>query len=139
MMGVQTIHLTNASSRKLHHGSVYNIMAMPRGWEHFNGNVPAITPTMSWLAAVRRHACTVERYREKCEQKFADSLQSGILAPGRLLVRSFACPVLVRDGDTLVCACSREAAARGDCHRAWAAPFLARAGWRVVLDGVAIQ
>lgn len=26
----------------------------------------------------------------------------------------------------------------GRCHRAWAAPFLVRAGWRVILDGVEV-
>jgi len=36
------------------------------------------------------------------------------------------------------CACSRAAAAAGMCHRVWAAEALARAGWRVVLDGVEV-
>lgn len=40
------------------------------------------------------------------------------------------------DGDTLCCSCSREAAARGECHRAWAAQALYAAGWDVRLDGV---
>lgn len=42
----------------------------------------------------------------------------------------------VADGDTLLCACAREAAGRGECHRVWSARMLADAGWRVVLDGV---
>lgn len=46
--------------------------------------------------------------------------------------------VLVADGDSLLCACSRTDAAVARCHRAWAAPFLARAGWRVVLDGAEV-
>lgn len=34
-----------------------------------------------------------------------------------------------------VTTCGREAAARGECHRVWAAEMLRGAGWRVVLDG----
>lgn len=46
-------------------------------------------------------------------------------------------PVIgVRDGDTLCCACSVAESRAGRCHRSWAAPFLARAGWNVILDGV---
>lgn len=41
----------------------------------------------------------------------------------------------VPDGATLICACSREAAAAGRCHRVIAADLLKRAGWTVVLDG----
>lgn len=41
----------------------------------------------------------------------------------------------VPDGATLICACSREAAAAGRCHRVIAADMLKRAGWSVVLDG----
>lgn len=42
---------------------------------------------------------------------------------------------IVSDGDTLCCACSRDDAAAGRCHRVWAAAALVRAGWRVILDG----
>ncbi len=41
----------------------------------------------------------------------------------------------VPDGATLICACSREAAGAGRCHRVIAADLLKRAGWSVVLDG----
>lgn len=41
----------------------------------------------------------------------------------------------VPGGATLICACSREAAAAGRCHRVIAADLLKRAGWSVVLDG----
>ena len=41
----------------------------------------------------------------------------------------------VPDGATLICACSREAAAAGRCHRVIAADLLKRAGWSVVPDG----
>lgn len=42
---------------------------------------------------------------------------------------------IVPDGATLICACSREAAAADRCHRVIAAVLLKRAGWSVVLDG----
>lgn len=45
----------------------------------------------------------------------------------------------VEPGDTLICACSREAAAASRCHRTWAAYLLHAAGWRVVLDGVEVS
>jgi hypothetical protein len=62
------------------------------------------------------------------------------LAPGRLYAnaRPHAWVAHVADGDTLCCACSAANAARGLCHRAWAAPYLVRAGWRVLLDGVEV-
>lgn len=41
----------------------------------------------------------------------------------------------VPDGATLICACSREAAGSGRCHRVVAADVLRVAGWSVVLDG----
>lgn len=41
----------------------------------------------------------------------------------------------VPDGATLICACSREAAGSGRCHRVIAADVLRVAGWDVILDG----
>ena len=41
----------------------------------------------------------------------------------------------VRPGDTLFCACARDRAAEGKCHRVWAAALLVDAGWTVILDG----
>lgn len=45
----------------------------------------------------------------------------------------------VEGGSTLICACGREQAARGFCHRVTAARMLADAGWFVVLDGVVYE
>jgi hypothetical protein len=129
-----TIHVTNASSRKLHRGRVFNIMARPRHFERFSGNVRDLTPLALDLELVRNRRISLDVYRQRfdnrCLVRFPD------LAPGRLRFLDDAC--LVVDGDTLVCACSKAAAARGQCHRAWAAVWLQRAGWRVVLDGVAL-
>lgn len=55
-----------------------------------------------------------------------------LLGPGQLRTSG---DVLVEDGDTLICSCSRDKAAAGKCHRAWAGEYLAREGWRVILDG----
>ena len=53
------------------------------------------------------------------------------LRPGLLTANGHT----VAGGDTLICACSRAAAAEGRCHRVWAAEVLREAGWDVVLDG----
>lgn len=76
----------------------------------------------------------MDEYRGRYE---AGAMAAGtdVLRPGRLASTTPDGIVLVEDGDTLICACSRAAAARGECHRVFAAPLLAAAGWRVVLDG----
>jgi hypothetical protein len=43
----------------------------------------------------------------------------------------------VEHGSTLCCACSREKALKGHCHRVWAAHELYTQGWEVILDGAA--
>jgi hypothetical protein len=80
-------------------------------------------------------------YRER----FLADLDGRNLKPGYLMATihnelsgSKPIVVVVKDGDTLCCACSREDAANGKCHRAWVAPLLKAAGWRVVLDGVEV-
>lgn len=75
----------------------------------------------------------------KTEDRFAP----GVLSYGELVDRDglpwdgerWRSLGVVPDGATLVCACSRAAAAAGRCHRVIAADFLRRAGWSVVLDG----
>lgn len=134
-----TINLTNFSSRKLHHGHVYSIMARPRAWEHGEGSVSDLVPNASWLCEVQRGACTMAQYRAAFEERLERSIAAGDLAPGFLKAdgrRSFR---VVEDGDTLCCACSVIAAKIERCHRAWAAPFLVRAGWCVILDGVEVE
>ena len=127
---MQTIHVTNASSRNLHHGDVFNIMAKPRHWERFCGNVPILTPSKESLDKLRAGELTVEEYKLLLVLKW-ESFR-GLLYPGRL-----SSPFgVVKDGDTLVCACSKKAAANGNCHRVWAAAELARVGWNVILDGI---
>lgn len=134
-----TIHVTNASSRKLHRGRVFNIMARPRHFELFEGPVVSLAPHRDDLDRVRRGSIDLAEYRERYDYAVRRQLVAGLLAPGQL-----TCPgpfhgktPVVADGDTLVCACSKAAAAEGRCHRVWAARWLHEAGWRVVLDGQA--
>jgi hypothetical protein len=126
-----TVYLTNWSSKKLHGpGRKLTIMAKPRAWEHGDGRVPALIPRAEDLEAVRGGRIDVAEYRRRFQTGLSPNL-----APGLLVGLNRGVLLTVADGDTLLCACSREAAARGECHRVWSAAFLHRAGWRVVLDG----
>lgn len=138
-----TIYLTNFASRRPPQrgpGRVWTIMAKPRHWEHGDGAVLALTPDASDLDAVRAGAMHVDEYRRRFIA-MAECEWIATTGPHRMK----ACARVgdgiwpVADGDTLCCACSREAAARGECHRAWAADLLVKAGWRVILDGVEME
>lgn len=133
-----TLHVTNASSRRLHHGAVFSIMAAPRKFERFAGNVAALTPRFDDLIQVKTRLIPMHEYRRRCDGLFRERWLDGALTPGVLLFSDAALdapdapvPTLA----TLVCACAKAAADRGECHRVWAAEFLRQAGWRVVLDG----
>lgn len=130
-----TIYLTNFASRKPPHrgpGAVYSIMAKPRRWEHGDGTVHGLVPATSDLDAARSGAIDVAEYRRRY---IAGAPAPKWLVPGSLEIGP---GFPAADGDTLCCACSRDAAARGECHRVWAADLLVAAGWRVVLDGVEV-
>ena len=92
-------------------------------------------PAWADVRDVKAGRITMEEYRARYLgwlEVMAPQLQPGELdATGGSVLP-------VKDGDTLCCACSREAAAKGECHRVWAAEALVAAGWRVVLDGVEI-
>jgi hypothetical protein len=146
-VSIPTLHITNWSSRKLHGpGRKLTIMAKPRQWEHGDGKVTLLMPAPSWLERVRDGRMPIAEYRSLCEARFAGLTCPGgkvliddPLVPGRLLAEVgdiVGRPVV--DGDTLCCGCSRDEAAAGRCHRVWAAALLAKAGWRVVLDGVVL-
>jgi hypothetical protein len=126
-----TIHVTNHSSRKLHGpGRRLTIMAKPRVWEHGDGAVPAAIPNPEWLDGAKSGRIPMAEYH----LLIAGRLRGYDLTPRRLM--SSVGPV--EDGDTLCCACSRDEAAAGRCHRVWVAAALARAGWRVLLDGAEV-
>lgn len=137
-----TIHVTNWSSRRLHGpGRALTIMARPRAWERGVGRVPWLTPADSDLRDAKAGRITLDEYRSRFEAYTGGLASRGHLDPGELAVVLYdgSGSDAVRDGDTLCCACSRADAAAGRCHRVWAAQALARAGWRVLLDGVEVS
>jgi hypothetical protein len=109
-------------------------MARPRQWERGEGRVLDLTPVASNLIDLQAGQISNDEYRSR----FTTLLEPFALVPGQLKAYTSYGIGLVENGDTLCCACSRADAAAGQCHRAWAAPFLARAGWRVILDGVEV-
>lgn len=133
--GRPTIYLSNWSSHRTPGchgpGRKFTIMARPRAWEHGDGRVPDLTPAETNLLDAQAGRITGDEY----QRRFEAALNPLALSPVQLTVYTADGFGLVRDGDTLCCACSRANAAAGLCHRVWAAHALARVGWRVVLDG----
>lgn len=123
-----TIHVTNHSSRALHKGRVYTIMALPREWEHGEGTVRLLVPKVIDLRAVQSGALTMDAYRER----YLAGLVGADLRPGVLATEG---GTVLADGDTICCSCAKDEAAAGRCHRVWAAEELHAQGWSVVLDG----
>lgn len=132
-----TIYLANWSSKR-HHGPgrKLSIMARPRVWEQGDGRVAILVPDAGALAAVKAGSVSIERYfADYCSDlAYVTERIPDRLSPGQLEFIQWHTldRHLVADGDTLLCAC----AVGAPCHRREAAPFLARAGWRVILDGV---
>lgn len=131
-MSKPTIFVTNWSSKGTRGpGVAWTIMARPRTWERGAGTVRALVPSHAMLTAVKGGTIGVGLYRAD----FVAHVRPAELRPGRLEAFDGDAHVEVADGDTLCCACSRDAAARGECHRTWVAELLRREGWRVMLDG----
>jgi len=133
-----TVYLSNWASDRTpgHHGPGrrLTIMAHPRQWEHGDGRVEALVPMARDLMLYRQGVQSLADYRARYDAMVLRDLSR--LAPGQLLADCGEQGLsAVHDGDTLCCGCSRDDAAAGRCHRVWAAHALARAGWRVVLDG----
>lgn len=138
-MSRPTLHVTNwASHQKLHGpGMAYTMMAASRRWEKGAGRAVQLTPSLSWLRDVQAGKLSIDDYREL----YTEHLKLHDLGPGDLRASTWVMRqnLYLRDGDTLCCACARAAAARGECHRVWAAEALVKAGWRVILDGKELQ
>jgi hypothetical protein len=84
------------------------------------------------MMAARVGRLPMEQYREL----YVQQLDKAGLRPDELYgVTTEGDLVLLEDGDTLCCSCARAKAAKGECHRVWAAELLVKAGWRVILDG----
>ncbi len=154
---MNTIYVTNWSSKAMYGpGRLLTIMANPRHWEHGEGSVPALTPpsdlvgpTLKSMKAHEESGCALCQARTACpfmtglaeayRTTFDAQMTRFNLAPGFLStnIRPRGGPYeVVRDNDTVLCNCARHKAALGYCHRAMAVPFLRRAGWDVVFDGV---
>lgn len=114
-------------------------MARPRSWELGVGVVEILTPPESMVRRAKSGAITRDDYvvgyvREVLHR--AGSPFDQALRPGALEASPYdGAPRPVFEGDTLCCCCSRDGAARGECHRVWASGLLLAAGWRVILDG----
>lgn len=145
---MSTIYLTNAASRNPPYrgpGHVWSIMAAPRPQygEAGEGTVNDLVPMLGHLQALKAGEMTLEQYREHYIWELhhlTGPLGSGHLwasarPPNPARPRTVFGWKPVADGDTLICCCSRAEAAKGRCHRVWAAQALAEAGWEVILDG----
>lgn len=111
-----TLHLTNWSSKKLHGpGRKFTIMAVPRQWEVGDGRVPGCTPAPVWLRGFHDGRLDPKTYRGLMECK----MQHFSMTPGHLMATVGNLQVPVEHGDSLLCACSREDAKNGRCHRVW--------------------
>jgi hypothetical protein len=140
-----TIYLSNFASFRTpgHHGPgrLFCIMAKPRHWEKGEGHVVVLTPSREDLENYQSGLINGAMY----QKRFLEELEGRDLSPGALLawvdVSASMKPIaiVVRDGDTLACSCSKEAAAQSKCHRVWIATPLSEAGWRVLLDGKEFQ
>jgi hypothetical protein len=129
---------TEASQACVGQGRALSIMAEPRAQygETGEGRVPVLEPGHELFRAMKGHMIDGDVYRSEYIRQVEEVLASGRLAPG-VLVANLGGPMeaLVEAGDTLMCACSRDNARAGRCHRVWAAEILERAGWRCILDG----
>jgi hypothetical protein len=115
------------------------IMTRPRHFERGAGRVDALVPTaerdlLARALADRLDVAAMAAYREALTSRWSTlDLSPGVLT---YTPTNRPDPRVVLPGMTLCCACSVAEARAGRCHRSWAAPFLHRAGWAVVLDGV---
>lgn len=135
------LYVTNFSSRSLRGpGMVYSIMAAPRPFERGDGSVSALVPRLEDLRRVRDRLLTTPQYLAAYEAHIRMATGgdlSRFLGPRRLRARTGRGPAdrMVTEGDTICCACAKDAAAAGECHRVRAANLLRIAGWDVWLDG----
>jgi hypothetical protein len=134
-----TVYLTNWASHKTPGcngpGRKLSIMAFTPDWAPSIGRAPDLAPLGADLLDVKAGRISGDEY----EHRFRAGIDPLALIPIQLTAYTPDGIGLVRDGDTLCCACSRAEAAAGRCHRAWAAEYLARAGWRVILDGTELS
>lgn len=113
----------------------YTIMRFPPKGTTGSGEVPHLVPPVALLTAFRGGSLSQKAFAKNLEAWWSPSSRLNLLAPGALYaIRPGGQLVRVESGDILTCTC----AAGAFCHRRVAAPVLARAGWRVWLDGVEV-
>jgi hypothetical protein len=113
----------------------YTIMRFPPKGTAGSGEVPHLVPPVGLLTAIRDGSLSRKDFATALEERWSTSSRLNLLAPGPLYaLRPGGQLVRVESGDILTCTC----AAGAFCHRRVAAPVLARAGWRVWLDGVEV-
>lgn len=137
---IPTLYLCHAGARPPERGPgrLLHAMAFPPDFvrEHSGGRVPALTPVLSDRRAFRNGQIKADEYRTRFELRFAGHRQLDRYRPGALVGLDHQDrQIVLVDGDSVVCTCSSELALKDACHRAWVAPHLRRAGWRVLLDG----
>jgi hypothetical protein len=139
-----TLYLSNFASHRSpgKWGPAYaplTIMTRPRHFERGAGRVDDLVPTaerdlLARALADRSDVAAMAVYREALEARWSTlDLSPGVLT---YTPTHRPHPMEVLPGMTLCCACSVAEARAGRCHRSWCAPFLVRAGWRVLIDGV---
>ncbi len=148
MPDAPTIYLSNWSSHRTpgHHGPgrKLTIMARPRHWERGWGAVAEVRPNAEAIVAMKEGRLSEDDYFAQYRHGLEVVKGRGGLIPGELIARSWV------DGDgmypggnyervmadsTLCCSCARGKR----CHRVILAEFLRVCGWRVILDGEAIE
>ncbi len=152
-MSQPSIFLSNWSSHSTvgHHGPGRKLsgMALPRSWEHGDGEVKDVAPDPELLRAVQDGQLSIRDYLLAYEARLA---QVDLRHPHlRATLTSGWLPLFVRDGDSILCACAArkfdplailfglQDHSRHPCHLEVLAPAMALAGWRVVLYGVPLE
>jgi hypothetical protein len=122
----------------------------PRRGELGQGTIFELCPLPGNLDDVKKSRMTLADYRRAFIDEPAPvsprevssvprswlNLSMGSLSAHTAFKRRREEPIaLVQPGDTLTCSCSAKNAAKGQCHRVWAAALLIDAGWDVWLDG----
>jgi len=116
-------------------------MAAPREWEIGDGIIETLRPDATDLYCLKERGLSLREYFIRFEKKMAERLAEGLLAPDMLSATlyqgRFASSFPVPSGATACCSCPRPGSERRvhRCHLEWAAPYLVRAGWEVVLYG----
>jgi len=105
---------------------------LPTTDPYIDGIVDALTPDVQLWKNYLSGAIPWQSFREK----YSQVVSSTPLYHGTLMARlTDGSEIIVDDGDTLLCVCTKAKADDMRCHRAWAAYWLRGCNWRVMIDG----